>query len=182
MSDNITLPEGAGTRLATDEILGVHVLRAKVQTGVDGTAVDVSQNDPLPVGLVGSLPAGTNTVGAVHVKPATAGGLSIYRNVGLTSTKRSLKSSPGQVFGWHLANIGASGVFVKFYDTAADPPVGLSTTLATLYVPAGQVVSAEHTNGIAFSNGICIGATTGPAELDDNAPAADTVIVNVFYK
>ncbi|WP_437597400.1 hypothetical protein WMF28_32680 [Sorangium sp. So ce590] len=182
MSDNITLPEGAGTLLATDEILGVHVLRAKVQTGADGTAVDVSQDDPMPVGLVEPLPAGGNTVGAVHVKPATAGGLSVYRFLGLNSSGRSVKSSAGQVFGWHLANTGASGVLVKFYDTAEAPVVGSTTTFATLYVPAGQVVSAEHTNGIAFSSGIGMGATTGLAELDATAPAASTVIVNVFYK
>ncbi|WP_437912413.1 hypothetical protein WME73_35355 [Sorangium sp. So ce302] len=182
MSDNITLPEGAGTLLATDEILGVHVLRAKLQTGADGTAVDVSQNDPLPVRLVGSLPAGANTVGAVHVKPDTAGGLSIYRNVGLSTAGQSVKSSPGQVFGWHLSNSGASGAFVKLYNMATSPTVGTSSPVATLYVPAGQNASAEHTNGIAFTNGIGIGATVGATDGDATAPAENTVIVNVFYK
>ena len=33
MSDNLALMQGSGALLATDEILGVHVLRAKVQTG-----------------------------------------------------------------------------------------------------------------------------------------------------
>ncbi|MDC0678640.1 hypothetical protein [Sorangium atrum] len=182
MSDNITLPEGAGTLLATDEILGVHVLRAKLQTGVDGTAVDVSQNDPLPVRLVGSLPAGANTVGAVHVKPDTAGGLSVHRNVSLSATGQSAKSSPGQVFGWHLANWGSSVAFVKLYNTAGTPTVGTTEPALTLMVPAGQVVSAEHTNGIAFTNGIGIGATVGAADGDATAPAANTMIVNVLYK
>ncbi|WP_437575048.1 hypothetical protein [Sorangium sp. So ce887] len=182
MSDNITLSEGAGTLLATDEILGVHVLRAKLQTGVDGTAIDVSQDDPLPVGLVEPLPAGGNTVGAVNVKPATAGGLSVYRFLGLNSSGRSVKSSAGQVFGWHCSNTGGSGVFVKFYNTGAVPAVGLSPAFMTLYVPAGQAISAEHTNGIAFSSGIGIGATPHSADGDENNPAADTVVVNVFYK
>ncbi|WP_437606634.1 hypothetical protein WMF20_37560 [Sorangium sp. So ce834] len=182
MSDNITLPQGAGTLLATDEILGVHVLRAKVQTGVDGTAVDVSQNNPLPVGLVGSLPAGANTVGAVHVKPDTAGGLSVYRNVSLSDTGQSVKSSAGQVFGWHLANWGSSVAFVKLYNTAATPTVGTTEPALTLMVPAGQVVSAEHTNGIAFANGIGIGATAAASDNNTSAPGVNTMIVNVFYK
>ncbi|WP_437912422.1 hypothetical protein WME73_35405 [Sorangium sp. So ce302] len=182
MSDNITLPEGAGTLLATDEILGVHVLRAKLQTGADGTAVDVSQNDPLPVSLVGSLPAGTNTVGAVNVKPATAGGLSIYRNVGLSTTGQSVKSSAGQVFGWHLANRSSTEAFVKLYDAAGAPTVGTTQPALTLMVPAGQVVSAEHTNGIAFTNGIGIGATAAAADDNTSQPGANTMIVNVFYK
>ncbi|KYF79700.1 hypothetical protein BE20_15970 [Sorangium cellulosum] len=182
MSDNIPLPEGAGTLLATDEILGVHVLRAKVQTGVDGTAVDVSQNNPLPVGLVGSLPAGANTVGAVHVKPDTAGGLSVYRHTGLSTTGQVVKSSPGQVFGWHLANWGSSEAFVKFYNTSAAPTVGTTEPALTLMVPAGQVISAEHTNGIAFTNGIGIGATSAASDNNTSQPGANTMIVNVFYK
>ncbi|WP_437587186.1 hypothetical protein [Sorangium sp. So ce1000] len=182
MSDNITLPEGAGTLLATDEILGVHVLRAKLQTGADGTAVDVSQNDPLPASLVEPLPAGGNTIGAVSVKPATAGGLSVYRYIGLNSTGQNVKSSPGQVFGWHLSNSGASGVFVKLYNMGTAPQIGTSTPVATLYVPAGQAISAGHTNGIEFSLGIGIGATTGVADNDISDPAANTMIVNVFYK
>ncbi|WP_437740792.1 hypothetical protein WMF39_34735 [Sorangium sp. So ce1504] len=182
MSDNITLPQGAGVLLSTDEILGVHVLRAKVQTGADGAAVDVSQSNPLPVSLVGSLPAGTNTVGAVNVKPATSGGLSIYRNVGLSTTGQSVKSSAGQVFGWYLANWSSTDAFVKLYNTAGAPTVGTTQPALTLMVPAGQVVSTEHTNGIAFTNGIGIGASATAADNNTSAPGANTIIVNVFYK
>ncbi|WP_437314751.1 hypothetical protein [Sorangium sp. So ce385] len=182
MSDNITLPQGAGTLLATDEILGVHVLRAKVQAGADGTAVDVSQNNPLPVGLVGSLPAGANTVGAVHVKPATAGGLSIYHNIGLSNSGQNVKSSAGQVFGWHLANTGSSAAFVKLYDMAGTPTMSSDVPAVTLCVPAGQVTSAEHTNGLAFTNGIAIAATAGSADNNNSAPGLNTMVVNVFYK
>ncbi|WP_438015325.1 hypothetical protein WMF18_31225 [Sorangium sp. So ce315] len=182
MSDNITLPQGAGTLLATDEILGVHVLRAKLQTGADGAAVDVSNADPLPVSLVLPLPAGTNTVGAVNVKPATSGGLFVYRNTGLSTTGQVVKSSPGQVFGWHLANWGSSVAFVKLYNTSAAPTVGTTQPALTLMMPIGAVISAEHTNGIAFTNGIGIGATTSPSDNNTSAPGANTVIVNVFYK
>jgi hypothetical protein len=51
-----------------------------------------------------------------------------------------------------------------------------------LYVPAGQVVSAEHTNGIAFSNGIGIGATSAASDDNTSQPGLNTIIVNVFYK
>ncbi|WP_437951055.1 hypothetical protein WME98_09725 [Sorangium sp. So ce296] len=183
MSDNITLPQGAGTILATDEILGVHVLRAKVQTGADGTAVDVSQSNPLPAGLVGALPAGTNIVGAVHVKPATAGGLSIYRTLSPGTTGVNLKDSPGQVFGWHISNTGASGVYVKLYNmTEAPGNMSNGSLVMTLYVPAGQITSVEHTNGIAFTIGIGLRATAGVSDTDNTAPTANSVIVNLFYK
>lgn len=53
MADNLALsaPVGSGANLATDEISSVHHQRVKVEFGIDGAAVDVSSNDPLPVTL-----------------------------------------------------------------------------------------------------------------------------------
>lgn len=48
MADNITLP-ATGVTAASDEIGGVHYQRVKPAFGVDGTAVDVSTTNPLPV-------------------------------------------------------------------------------------------------------------------------------------
>lgn len=93
-----------------------------------------------------------------------------------------MKSSAGQVFGWHLSNTGWSSVFMKFYNQAGPPLVGTSTVFATLYVPPGQITSVEHTNGIAFSSGIGIRATAGVADDDIAAPGSNAVVVNVFYK
>jgi hypothetical protein len=286
MSDNISLPQGPGTLLATDEILGVHVIRAKVQFGADGAADDVSSENPLPVSLVSlpsgtshlgtvdivtlpdvtiatalpagtnaigsvtvlslpsitvgsalpagtntigsvnvlSLPAlpvgsnaigtvavsslpsvtigaalptgsnvigqiavtsvaaGTNTIGAVNVKPTTSGGLSAYRQIGLGTTGQLVKSSPGQVFGWHISNTGTGGAFIKLYNLAAAPTVGTSTPMLTLYVAGNSVSAVEHINGITFSNGIGAGATTGVGDTDASAPGSNVVVVNLFYK
>ena len=54
MADNITAPVATGVILATDEISGVHFPRTKLSFGADGSAVDVSPANPLPV----SIPAG----------------------------------------------------------------------------------------------------------------------------
>ena len=178
MSDNISLPQGPGTLLATDEVLGVHVIRAKVQIGADGTAEDVSSVNPLPV----SLAAGTNTIGAVSLDPTISGGLSAYRRVGLNATGQLVKDSAGQVFGWYLSNTGAGGVFVKLYDLDTAPTVGSSVPVMTLYVPPGGVASAEHVNGISFSNGVGVAATTLVGDADTTAPASNAVIANLFYK
>ena len=51
MPDNITAP-ATGAVLATDEIGGVHYPRTKLSVGADGTAVDVSTGNPLPVSLI----------------------------------------------------------------------------------------------------------------------------------
>lgn len=50
MADNVTAnPGSGGAVLATDEIGGVHFPRSKVVHGVDGTATDASEANPLPV-------------------------------------------------------------------------------------------------------------------------------------
>lgn len=50
MADNVTLNAGSGgSVLATDDISSVHYQRVKVTWGVDGTATDVSDSNPLPI-------------------------------------------------------------------------------------------------------------------------------------
>ena len=54
---------GVGPTIATDEIAGVDHLRVKVEWGVDGSAVDASASNPLPVVQTGTpaLPTGAST-------------------------------------------------------------------------------------------------------------------------
>lgn len=49
MADNIQVTQGTGTTMATDDIAGVQYPRVKVSWGVDGSAVDASATNPLPV-------------------------------------------------------------------------------------------------------------------------------------
>lgn len=50
MADNVTLNSGSGgATLATDDIAGVQHQRVKIQYGVDGSATDVSDTNPLPI-------------------------------------------------------------------------------------------------------------------------------------
>lgn len=49
MPDNIDITPGSGATVAADEIGGVKYQRVKPCVGDDGVAVDVSQNNPLPV-------------------------------------------------------------------------------------------------------------------------------------
>jgi hypothetical protein len=49
MADNIQVTQGTGTTMATDDVAGVQYPRVKISHGVDGTAVDASSTNPLPV-------------------------------------------------------------------------------------------------------------------------------------
>jgi hypothetical protein len=49
MADNIQVSQGSGTTMATDDVAGVQYPRVKLSHGVDGSAVDASSSNPLPV-------------------------------------------------------------------------------------------------------------------------------------
>jgi hypothetical protein len=141
----------------------------------------ISGNE-MQVDVVGALPAGTATIGAVNVKPATSGGLTIFRSIDLDETEEEVKATAGQVFGWYMFNAAATTHYVKLYNaTAANVTVGTTTPVMTIPVPAGSGANIEFTNGIAFGTAITVAATTGVADNDTGAPAANAVVVNVFY-
>lgn len=131
---------------------------------------------------VASIAAGTNAIGNVGIIPRTSGGLSIFRTLDADETEEEIKATAGQVFGWYLYNDGAAEVYVKFYNaTAASVVVGTTTPVLTIPVPAGAAANVFGEIGIAFGTAICIAATTGVADADTAAPAANQVIANVFY-
>jgi hypothetical protein len=141
----------------------------------------ISGNE-MQVDVVGALPAGTATIGAVNVKPATSGGLTIFRSIDLDETEEEVKATAGQVFGWYMFNAAATTHYVKFYNaTTANVTVGTTTPVMTIPLPAGAGANIEFTNGIAFGTAITVAATTGVADNDTGAPAANAVVVNVFY-
>ena len=55
MADNIGYTPGTGATVAADEIGGVLHQRVKVGIGADGTAVDVSESNPMPMAAYGEL-------------------------------------------------------------------------------------------------------------------------------
>lgn len=55
MADNVGYTPGSGATVAADEIGGVLYQRVKPVTGADGTAVDVSATNPMPMAAYGEL-------------------------------------------------------------------------------------------------------------------------------
>jgi hypothetical protein len=140
-------------------------------SGVDIGDVDVT-----------SISAGTNTIGDVGIKPRTSGGLTIFRSIDLDETEEEVKATAGQVFGWYIFNAAATTHYVKFYNaTTANVTVGTTTPVLTIPVPAGSAANVFSEIGIAFGTAITAAATTGVADNDTGAPAANAVVVNVFY-
>jgi hypothetical protein len=147
---------------------------------VDGSAVTQPVSGTV---TVNALPTGSNVVGQVGLEPRTTGGLSISRTLSAASTNAtSVKASAGQVFGYYLFNANAATRYLKLYNKASSPTVGTDTPVATIPIPAGAAANVEFTNGVGFATGIALALTTGVADSDTGAVAANEVVVNLFYK
>jgi hypothetical protein len=114
---------------------------------------------------------------------SSQGGTAVFRTLDADETEEDVKTSAGSVYGWFIYNDGAAEVYVKLYNaTAANVTVGSTTPVMTIPVPAGSAANMAFSPGIRFDTAITIAATTGVADADTAAPAANQVIANIFYK
>ena len=109
-----------------------------------------------------------------------AGGCTPYRNLGLGVAGQVVKGAPGRLYGWDLYNAGGAAAFVKLYDQVAAPDA-TRTPVLTVAIPAGASDRLEIPAGISFQNGIACRASTGVADNDATAPAANQVVANLFF-
>jgi hypothetical protein len=143
---------------------------------------NVGQSGTWNVTVNTALPAGTNTIGNVVPVPASSGGLSTYRVLWPNNvTGVNVKGSAGQVYGWYLYNNATSIRIVKLYNKATAPTTGTDTPSHTIVLPPNGGANVFTDLGFSFSSGIGIAVTTGIADSDTTAPAANDVIINLFY-
>lgn len=149
-----------------------------------GFLADQTATDSVNEGDLGAPRMTLDRKPIVTIAPSSdTEGLSIFRTLDADETEEDVKTSAGKLYGWYLYNDGAVEVYVKFYNaTAANTTVGSTTPILTIPVPAGAAANVEFTNGITFGTALCIAATTGVADADTAAPAANQVIANVFYQ
>jgi hypothetical protein len=104
-----------------------------------------------------------------------------YRNLSLGVTGQIIKAAKGQIFDLHICNQAAAIRYVKLYDkataaTASDTPV------RTYAIPASTTIALPVTSaGIEYLIGIGIRGTTGVADSDTGAPAANDIVVNIGW-
>lgn len=161
----------------------------RLQTGAsDGTG----SANKLPVTMFAYN--GTNfdrvrgdTVGLfVQQRAAPSGGATAGRLISAGSTNAtSLKGSAGQIYMISAINLNAAVRYLKIYNKATAPTVGTDTPVWTFPIPAsatgaGFVLSIP--TGVEFSLGIALALTTGVADADTGAVAANEIIVNIAYE
>lgn len=174
--------------VAADNIGGTLYQRIKVTYGDDGSSTDASASNPLPV-TVSSLPAAsvsTDALGAAPLAETTLAGATPYKlNSAASTNATSVKGSVGKVYSILLTNTNAAVRYVKFYNKATAPTVGSDTPVLVIAVPgntAGAGVSWPLGGvPLKFSTGIALAITTGAADADTGAVAANEIIVNLGY-
>lgn len=152
-----------------------------------GFEADESSTDSVDEGDAAAARVTLDRKLIVNPQPHTAGGLSTARSLDLDETAEDIKTSPGQVYGWNITNFRTSTVYVKFYNaTAANVTVGTTTPLFTLAIPGNAsddtMLSMMGAHGITFGTAISWAATTGLADNDTGAPAANDVAGTVWCK
>jgi len=170
MADDYTANAGAGgATFASDEIGGRHFARVKTVWGVDGAQVDTSASAPMPVQVIGQATSGATT----HRLMSAA-----------TTNATSVKASAGTVYGVFAINLSSTIRYLKLYNKASAPTVGVDTPMLTLPVP-GDTTGAGFTlsvpQGIAFSTGIALALTTGYTDADAVAVGAGELFIHTFY-
>lgn len=153
MSDNFVANAGSGgSTFASDDVSTVHYPRIKRSYGRDGIASDV----------------GTG-----------------FRLLSAASTNAtSLKASAGTLYTLFAVNLNAAVRYVKFYNKASSPTVGTDTPVATFPIPASTTGAGFYIDlgpGFDFSTGIAYATTTGAADSDTGAVAANEIFLVGTY-
>jgi hypothetical protein len=169
MADGVAITAGSGTTIWTDDTASGHKQIMGLGTSGNGDTT--------------LIPATTDGLGVV-VRPETAGGLSAWSSTSdLDETEEEIKATAGQVYSFYFNNKSGSARTLKFYaNTAAGTTVGTTTPLFKYEMNGSTAGHIAIPQGVAFATGICVAATTGYADADTGAPAANDVTCTVFYK
>lgn len=113
-------------------------------------------------------------------------GLTIHRAISAASTNAtSVKASAGNLHTIIATNVNAAVRYLKIYNKASSPTVGTNTPVLTVAIPgntAGAGIVIPFPDGVNLSAGLAYALTTGVADSDTGAVAANEIIVQLAYK
>lgn len=170
MADNVGYTPGTGALVAADEIAGVLHQRVKIGVGADGTAVDVSTANPMPI----TAPSGVSISGTVTVDTGLAQPL----------TDAQLRATAVPISGTVTANTGLSQPLTDAQLRASAVPIsgtvtantGLTQPLTDAQLRATPVSVAEFDPSTATSFGPIVAANTALFSAIDAAGERSIVL------
>lgn len=167
---------------------GLSFIRVRATAHTSGTATWKFQRgsyatEPIPAAQIsGTQPvSGTLTsAGTTTNTPATP--TADNYNSAATTNARTIKASAGTLYSIKANNTNAAARYLKLYNTATAPTVGTTVPVLTIPIPATGFADVEFgAMGHRFGTGISMALTTGMADSDTAAVAANEIKVVTSY-
>lgn len=208
MADDVTLNSmSGGPVVATDDSGTGHVQIVKLAYAADGSRTVIgADSDGLKVNVSNASIPVTDNGGSLTVDGTVAatqsGSWTVTSNAGTGTmlVKQSHQPTPYKLnsaastnatsvsttantllYGYYISNTNSSVRYVKFYNKASAPTVGTDTPVLVLAIPGTGAANVSFPAGINFTTGLAFATTTGAADSDTAAVAANEVIVNLVY-
>lgn len=185
MADNIELAAGSGgSTLATDDIAGVHYQRVKVTYGVDGSATDVSDTNPMPIddaggsitvdGTVTANLSATDNAVLDSIDSAVNGTLTVGSHAVTNAGTFAVQATQSGT--WNITNVSGTVSLPTGAATAAKQPA-----LGTAGTASSDVITVQ---GIASMTALTVDGSgvTQPVSgtVTANLSATDNAVLDVI--
>lgn len=159
---------------------GLKYMRVRATAHTSGTALWKFQQAPYATEPIpGAQISGTQPVsGTVTANQGTftAPSANVLNSAGSTNGT-VVKGSAGTLYSISASNINAAVRYLKLYNSTT-VTVGTTVPVLTIAIPAGGFVNLQFgATGMRFTTGICIALTTGAADGDTGAVAANELKV-----
>ena len=166
---------------------GAEATALRVTIANDSTGVVSIDDNGGSITVDGSLTVDLGSNNDVTLPAATTGGATAYKLISAASTNATnVKASAGQIYMITASNINAAVRYLKIYNKASAPTVGTDTPAFTFAIPGDTTGAGTNIPipacGIALGTGIAFAFTTGVADSDTGAVAANEIVVNMAYK
>lgn len=171
MADNVGYTPGTGALVAADDIAGVLHQRVKIGVGSDGTAVDVSSANPMPITApvaldvtVGNFPASQTVTGPLTdaqlratAVPVSASALPLPTGAATSALQPDVRTthplygdrgsvvrqSPADIWSVGFADTGSSLLATEFTQRRLGTGVGVTQGSSNLLVTSGTTANSE---------------------------------------
>jgi hypothetical protein len=166
------------TTVGTTNAVSIAQLGANTIATGNGT----SSTGTLRVALASDQTTNTNPLLTKQVATTTTSGILINKVItAANTTPIQIKTSAGALYGWTMVNTSTTIRYVRFYNVASAPTMGTTSPAFVIPLPVGSgAVMPIMDLNIPMGTGIFYSITTGAADLDNTAPAANDVVGTIW--
>lgn len=105
-----------------------------------------------------------------------------YRSLSVVTTGATAVTSKSDIYRYYVYNASAGVRYLKIYDKATAPTTS-DAPIETWPIPSGGGANASSDSPLlSLTAGLALRASTGVADSDAGAPAANDVVVNFGYR